>query len=130
MRTIVLASCLSLAALGAQAKTALRDVGEISEGLIAVGIAYEISERCDSISARLFRGIGYLNALKNRARELGYSEAEIDAYVEDDAEKDRLEDIARDRLRQKGAVEGDEASYCRVGRSEIEAESAIGQLLR
>jgi len=112
------------------AKPALKDVAAVREGIIATGMAYEISERCRSISPRYFRAIGYLNSLKSYARDLGYSNAEIDAYIDDDTEKDRLETIARDRLSSLGVVVGSEATYCAVGRSEIQAGSSIGRLLR
>ena len=54
----------------------------------------------------------------------------VRAYVDDDAEKDRLEGIARARLADMGAVTGQAATYCTVGRTEIARGSAIGQLLR
>ena len=112
------------------AKPALKDVAHVREGIIAAGIAYEISQQCGDISARLLRGYNYLNSLKDHARDLGYTEAEIDAYVDDDAEKDRHEGIARERLADMGAVTGQAATYCTVGRTEIARGSAIGQLLR
>ncbi|MFA8440694.1 DUF5333 domain-containing protein [Yoonia sp.] len=112
------------------AQTALKDVAEIRNGIIFVGMAYEISEKCDSVSARLFRGLGYLQSLRSRARELGYSEAEIDAYINDEAEKDRLEGIARAQLAQLGVVPEREETYCAVGRAEIAANTRVGWLLR
>lgn len=63
------------------AQTALRDVAVVRDGIIHVGMAYEISQKCDSLNARIFRGLGYLQSLKNHARDLGYSSEEIDAYV-------------------------------------------------
>ncbi len=120
-----LATAAPAAALGP-----LKDVTAISEGLIATGIAVEISDVCDELQPRLLRGIAYLNSLKDHARSLGYSEAQIDAYVDDRAEKRRLEAIARARLAEKGAVEGRPETYCAVGRAEIAADSAIGRLLR
>ena len=127
---LALALTLSKSAWPAQAQTPLKDVAYVRDGIIYVGMAYELSERCDDLSARLFRGISYLNSLRNHARELGYSEAEIDAYVNDDAEKDRLEGIARTALADLGVIEGDEASYCAVGRAQIAANTRVGWLLR
>lgn len=112
------------------AQTALRDVAEINEGLIAVGSAVEISDKCSTISPRTLRGYNYLYQLRNRASELGFSEAQINAYVDSSVEKARLEGIARARLAAKGVVPGQEATYCAVGQAEIAAGSAIGQLLR
>lgn len=126
----VLAVTAALAGGHASAQQSLKDVTYVTEGLIAVGIAYEISEVCGPIDARLFRGIGYLNQLKSHAKGLGFSDAEIDAYTDDRAEKDRLEAIARKRLADMGAVPGDETSHCNVGRAEIAKGSTIGYLLR
>lgn len=120
---------IALYAGNLSAQTALRDVVEIREGLIVVGSAYEISEKCGTISARTFRGLAYLNSLRNRALALGFTPAQIDAYTDDKAEQDRLEGIARARLAEKGVVAGQEASYCAVGRAEMAAGTAIGRLL-
>jgi len=129
---LILTATMALVAFSASlsAKPALKDVAHVREGIITVGIAYEISERCDTIRARTLRGINFLSGLKNHARSLGYSDAEIDAYVDDSAEKNRLEGIARARLSDMGAVTGDAASYCTVGRGQIAANTSIGRLLR
>jgi hypothetical protein len=126
-RFIPLALILATPAL---ALVPLKDQTEISEGLIAAAIAYEIGDKCDSINARLLRGVSFLNGLRDRAGDLGYSDAEIDAYLDDRAEKNRLESVARQRLRDLGGVEGDWESYCAVGREQIAAGTQIGQLLR
>lgn len=112
------------------AQTPLKDVQRVRDGIIHVGMAYEISQKCDSIRARTFRGISFLQSLKNHARELGYSDAEIEAYVNDDAEEDRLEAIARQQLASLGVVEGNEATYCAAGRAQIAANTRVGWLLR
>ncbi len=127
--SVVFASAL-LAATSVAANTPLKEVREISEGLIAAGMAIEIGDKCGSVNVRTIRGMLFLNSLKNRAEELGYSSAEVDAYVNDRVEKARLEDIARGRLRDLGAVPGDEQSYCAVGRAEIQADTTVGRLLR
>ncbi len=118
------------AATPAVAQQKLSEVGYVTEGLIAVGIAYEISEVCDSIAPRTLRGLAYLNQLRSHAKGLGFSNAEINAYTDDRAEQDRLEAIARKRLASMGAPRGDEAAHCAVGRAEIDKGSTIGYLLR
>ncbi|PWJ12481.1 DUF5333 domain-containing protein [Jannaschia seohaensis] len=121
---------LAFAVLFAQPAVAeLEQEPRITEGLITVGIAYEISELCPSLDARTIRGLRYLLALKAAARDLGYSDAEIDAFIDDDAAKDRLEAVARARLAAKGARRGDVAAHCRVGEAELAADSQIGRLL-
>ena len=127
IRLVVLLVCVGTSA---NAKPPLREVEAVREGLIAAGIAWEIGERCDSISARLLRGIFFLQSIEKTAKDLGYSEQEIDAYTSDRAEQDALEEVARARLIAMGAVPGDAASHCAVGRSEIAAETSIGRLLR
>ena len=114
----------------ASALPPLKDAAEIRDGIIAVGMAIEIGDKCDSISVRLLRGGVFLSSLKSRAEELGYSRAEIDAYVDDKVEKARLEGIARAQLADLGAVVGQGDTYCTVGRSEMEAQTAVGRLLR
>ncbi|MEL6685540.1 MAG: DUF5333 domain-containing protein [Pseudomonadota bacterium] len=128
--TAVLAFATVFSAGHLSAQTALKDVAKVRDGIIFVGMAYEISEQCDSIRARLLRGINYLQSLRSHARDLGYSEAEIEAYINDDAEKDRLEGIARAQLANLGVVPGEEASYCAVGRAQIDANTRVGWLLR
>ncbi|PJI92265.1 hypothetical protein BC777_1110 [Yoonia maricola] len=128
--TAVLTFATVISAGHLSAQTALKDVAKVRDGIIFVGMAYEISERCDSINARLFRGLNYLQSLRSHARDLGYSEAEIDAYINDDAEKDRLEGIARRQLADLGVIRGDEATYCSVGRAQMDANTRVGWLLR
>lgn len=120
---------LLLSLLATPAAAGLADEPRITEGLINVGIAYEISEVCPDIDPRRIRGLRYLLALKSAAGDLGYSAAEIDAFIDDDAAKDRLEAIARERLARMGARRGDVDAHCRVGRREAAADSQVGRLL-
>ena len=117
------------AAVGAQDRPPLGQVEVIAEGLIDTAIAYEIGEKCDGIDGRRLQGIAFLWSLESEARRLGYSREEIRALIDDDEEKDRLEAIARERLRGMGAVEGEWETYCEVGREEIARGSQIGRLL-
>lgn len=128
LRPIALAGLL--AATPVMAKPPLGEVPAIRDGLIAVAIAYEISEVCPTIRARTLTGIARLNGLRGTARQLGYSRQEIDSFINDQAEKDRLEALARQELTRLGAVRGDAASHCRVGQAEIARRSAVGSLLR
>ena len=108
----------------------LKEVSAVREGLIATGMAIRIAERCDSIDARIVRGVSYLNSLRQYARDLGYSNEQIDAYIADEAEEQQLIVEAESRLAAKGAVEGQPDTFCTVGRAEIAAGSATGRLLR
>lgn len=130
MRSSFLLATLILTGQAALALGPLKDEPSVRDGIIAVGMAYEIGDKCGSIEARYLRGLSYLNQLKSHAAELGYTQAEIDAYIGDDVEKHRLEGIARQQLADLGAVPGDEASYCAVGAAQIAAGTQVGQLLR
>ena len=134
MKTPGLISAIALACIisagAASAQTALKDVAHVRDGIIDVGMAYELSEHCDSIRGRLFRGLGFLQSLKSHASDLGFTDEEIDDYVNDRNEKKRLEAIARAKLVTLGVVEGEEASYCAVGRAQIAANTRVGWLLR
>lgn len=130
MRRLFILFTLTLTAQSALALGPLKDVATVRDGIIAVGMAYEIGDKCGSIEARYLRGLGVLNQIKAEAADLGYSDAEIDAYIGDDAEKDRLEAMARQQLADLGAVVGDEASFCAVGAAQIAAGTQVGQLLR
>ncbi len=130
LATLALLTGFAVVAGATAARSELRNEPSVTEGLIAVAIAYEIGERCDDLSARRLTGINYLFSLKAEAERLGYTDAEIDAFVDDDAEQDRLEAIARTRLRDLGAVEGQWATYCTVGQAQIAQNTVAGQLLR
>lgn len=130
---ILMVACLVAGfalALSAVAKPALRDHAEITDGLVAVGIAIEIADNCSELSARKLKGVVYLQSLKNAAREDGYSAAEIDAFIKSRTEKDRLEARARAYLAKNGAQGPAGDAYCSVGRAEIAADSQAGRLLR
>lgn len=108
----------------------LRDNKAINDGLRSVAVAILIHENCPSISARLFKGMRYLKALESHALGLGFSQDEVDAFVDSRPDKDRLEREAKALVVEKGATPGDGASYCTVGEAEIAAKSQIGVLLR
>ncbi|WP_420567029.1 DUF5333 domain-containing protein [Thalassovita sp.] len=126
---LVLAASIT-AAMPAFAKVPLRDVAEIDDGLFAVAVADEIRKQCNSISARMFRALGYMNALERRARDLGYSKAEIDAYVKSPDEKARMRKRGEAYLKANGVSYADPETFCTLGRAEISKGTQIGQLLR
>lgn len=130
MRAMTMALILSLTAGIASAKPHLRDVPEIDGTILAIGIADEIRKNCPTISARMFRALSLANGLKGRARDLGYTDAEIDAYRKSDVEKARLKGMRKAYLDAAGVTPGQQAGYCALGRTEIEKGGQIGALLR
>lgn len=128
MKTLSLA--MALAASTATAQSSPADVPRVTEGLITAYIASELGDNCGDVNVRLLRGINYLQGLKNHLSDLGFSDADIDAYVDDRAEKNRLRAIAESRMASLGVKAGDEASYCAAARGQIAQETQIGLLLR
>ncbi|MEM6373127.1 MAG: DUF5333 domain-containing protein [Pseudomonadota bacterium] len=130
MRALIMALILSLPAGVISAKPHLRDVPEVDGTLLAVGIADEIRKNCPDISARMVKALGVIRAVGATARELGYTDAEIDAYRKSDVEKERLKAKRDAYLASAGATAGADSAYCALGRTEIEKGGQIGALLR
>jgi hypothetical protein len=129
LSTVVLTCGVTLPG-AAQAKPSLRDVPAIEDPLFAVAMAKEVSDHCDTIAPRFFKGLGELRRLKSRANELGYSDTEIRSYIESDAEKARMRAKGERLLAQNGVAYDKPETFCAYGRAEIKKNSAIGVLLR
>lgn len=128
-----LSAALLITALGAttaQAKAPLSQVDYINDRLFAAAVGDVIRKECDSISARFVRVLAGLNDIKKHAKDLGYTDAEIEAYADDKAEKAKLKARRDVYLREHGAVAGKSETYCQVGRDEIAKGSLIGSLLK
>ena len=127
--TAVLA--LTLTTFAAQdVHAGLREEGDINAGLLAIAAADKIRRACDDVSGRLWVARNYLNGLKDIAASRGYSDAEIDAYVNSSANKAEMRKMRNAYFKSKGASNLDEASLCRLGREEIAANSQIGAFLK
>ena len=72
----------------------------------------------------------FLNNVKQTAKSLGYSDAEIDAYRKSDSNKARMKARGAAYLQANGVDTSDPESYCALGRAEIQKSSRIGSLLR
>lgn len=116
--------------VGANAKTPLRDVPEIDDALLWVALAIDISDKCDEILPRKLKGLTVLYGLKRRALALGYTDAEIDAYVGNPDEKARMRKRGERYVRSRGLDPSNPAALCKIGHVEIDRSSAIGILLR
>jgi hypothetical protein len=112
------------------AKPPLREVAEIDDMVMKVAIADEIRKSCDDINARLLTAYMTLNGLKSRARDLGYSDEEIEHYVTSKSEKARMRAKAEAYLSDNGIPANDRAALCRFGQAQIRSQTEIGQLLK
>lgn len=120
---------IAVAAQAAPAKQSLREVKSIDDGLFEIALADQIRKKCSSISPRLMRAYGVMRALEREARALGYTEAEIEDFVESDVEKARMRKRESAYFKARGFRQ-DASGYCSLGRQEIERDTGTGRLLR
>ncbi|MCM2560865.1 DUF5333 domain-containing protein [Lutimaribacter sp. EGI FJ00015] len=128
--TLAAAALTAGLANAALALQPLRDVPEIDDNMLWVALAIEISDRCDSIAPRRLKGLSFLWELKERASDLGYSDDVIRAYVDSEAEKDRIRERGEEYMRVRGLDPTNDDDLCELGRDEIQKGSQIGAFLR
>lgn len=125
---------ISLAVLGgavaASGKPGLAQEDDINAGLFVVAVADKIRRECSGISARFLAARNYVTQLKKMAVDRGYSEDEIERYINDKDGKAEMREIRNEYFESKGASNLDPESLCVLGHAEIESESRIGALLR
>ena len=129
LKSLILAVPLALTGLSAPA-AALPPLGEqeyVTGRLMAARVADRIRRTCPDLSARLIYAYGEARALKRWAEGQGYPDDEIEAYLDDRAEKKRIYAMAEEYLTENGAV--DEAGFCALGQAEIAKKSYIGSFL-
>lgn len=131
MRNLVLTlSILAMSAGSVTAKQPLREVSDIDDAVFDVAVANKIRKECPDISARLIKAVTLYRSVRSKARSLGYTDEEIEAYGDSKQEKARMRAKGEAYLRTNGVVASDPQSYCAVGRKEIQKSSRIGSLLR
>ncbi len=130
MKPLALTCAFLLAASPVAAKQPLHENPTVISGFYAIGLADEVRKNCNSISPRMLRAYNYLRALRNWARDNGYSDAEIEELVDNRKEKEALRERIRADLKDRGASPQTPEGYCTVGREEIAKETAAGRLLR
>lgn len=101
----------------------------INDRLIAARIADRVRRTCPTIDGRILYAYGEARKLKSYARNKGYSNAQIDAFLDSKPDKKRIYAVAEDYLTRKGAKPGDAQSFCAIGRQEIANKTIIGSLL-
>jgi len=129
-KTLAIFAAAATLSTPAAAQSGLAGERDINNGLFVFAMANEIRKACDDISPRMFRALNFRNDLYAKARAKGYSDGQIDAYIDNKAEQAKMKARGNQYLSQFGASLSDKASLCRVGRSEIRKRSQIGNLLR
>jgi len=130
-RTALLFTAILMAGTAsAEARVALKDDRTIENGLVIVAIGKVLYKTCNEITPRRIKAFGFARSLQSRAKSLGYTDAEIDAYLDSKKDKARVKAKAAAYLKSKGAKMDDPASICAVGRKEVAAQTGVGKFLR
>lgn len=113
-----------------EANALLRSDERVWDGLLNAAIIAHIVRGCEQIEgpSRLARRTYFL-PLYNRARRLGASRAQIEAFIDDEGEQARLEADVHRYIESTGARPDDAASLCALGRAEIAARTPVGRRL-
>lgn len=129
---VVMAAALVGATLSASPALALEPLSQnkyVNDRLIGARIADRVRRECPSLNARIFYAYSQARALKRYALDQGYSNAQIETFLDDKTEKQRIYAVAEDYLTRKGAKRGEPESFCAIGRQEIQNGTIIGSLL-
>ncbi|WP_224823395.1 DUF5333 domain-containing protein [Cognatishimia sp. MH4019] len=130
MKTLLSAMLLGVMATSAAALTPLPEEKHINDQLLAASVGDKIRKNCPSISARMFVVWQKANDLEDYARDKGYSEEEVKAFLKDKDERKRMKRLRNAYLEENGVSKDNPDSYCALGEKEIKAKSLIGELLR
>ncbi|PAU98103.1 hypothetical protein CK240_05460 [Paracoccus salipaludis] len=101
----------------------------INDRLIAARIADRIRRECPTLDARMLYAYSQARALERYALDKGYTRQQVNAFLDDKAERKRIYAVADDYMARNGVKKGDPESYCRLGRQEIANRTVTGSLL-
>ncbi|NBB98515.1 MAG: hypothetical protein GVY34_10170 [Alphaproteobacteria bacterium] len=116
----------------AEVNDLLRGTPDIYNGLFTAALVKHIADSCeDSIDppGKLAR-VTYFLGLYSKARALGPSRAQIEAFVEDKGEQDRMRQLVYTHLRAADVDPLNEQAVCAYASDQIAQGTALGQRLR
>lgn len=128
-RPIFAAIALALLAAPAMARVPLSQEPYVNDRLMQARVADMLRRGCPEISARMIRAFTEARALKQYALEQGYSDAEIDAFLDSREDRQRIYAMADRYMVENGVVNGQPETFCRLGRDEIARQTVAGSLL-
>ena len=129
MKPLIFLAVIAGMAMPAMALPPLSKNTYINDRLIQARVADRIRKECPSISARFAYAYAQARALQQYARDQGYSDDQIDAFLDSDAEKKRVKAAAEAYLAANGVTQGDAASFCALGAREIANKTVAGSLI-
>ncbi len=127
---VMISGGASAATTQAQVNDALRGNADIYNGLFTAALIRQIVDVCPTIRppGRLAR-VNYFMSLYNRARSMGFSRAQIEGFVEDKSEQERLQALVENHLRNAGVTPSSEADVCAYARTQMAERTALGRQL-
>lgn len=128
LKSLCLAALLPAGAAAADLPPLTQNERIVSE-FLAVAVGDEIRKNCSTIQARLIYVLRKASELEDYAKSLGYTDEDIRAFRKNRENKAMLAQMRDDYLAQNGVTPGDEESYCRLGRQEMQNNTLIGSLL-
>jgi len=114
---------------GASADPDISTDREINQGLFVIVVANKIRKKCDTIDARMWRALMFIENLKAKARARGYTRPKVEAYLNNEEARAHMDDL-RDAYIKQHVGDTSPESLCRLGREEIARNSQIGYLLK
>ncbi|MBU2958219.1 DUF5333 domain-containing protein [Paracoccus sp. C2R09] len=125
----IAALAFGIAAGPASALEPLSQETYVNDRLMQARVADLVRRGCGSIDARLIRAFNEARKLKRYALDKGYTEDQIEAFLDSDPDRDRIYREADRYMRENGVENGNEESFCRLGRNEIARQTVAGSLL-
>lgn len=130
---LLLPVAVAATVIAGSAAMALQPLGQnsyVTDRLVAARVADRIRKTCpDRIGARLLYAFSQAYALRNWAIGQGYPAAEVDRFIKDKTEKQKIYAAAEDYLAAHGAKGSDVEGFCTLGQKEIAAKSIAGSLI-
>ena len=121
---------LALTTSAGMAQAGLSNETDINDGLLVLAVADKIRRECNAIGGRLFTARSYASQLRELATDRGYSEAQVDAYINSKLETAKMRERRNAYFASKGASNLDPDSLCVLGRDEIARGTQVGKLLK
>ena len=101
----------------------------VNDRLVQARVADMLRRGCPTIDARLIRAFSEARALKRYALDKGYSDDQIEAFLDSKEDRKRIYAAADRYMVENGVVNGQPETFCRLGRDEIARQTVAGSLL-
>ncbi|MCZ0963538.1 DUF5333 domain-containing protein [Paracoccus benzoatiresistens] len=101
----------------------------INDSLVQARVADKLRRGCPDLDARMIKAFSEARKLKRYALDRGYSEEQIDAFLDSKEERRRIYAQADRYMVANGVVNGQPDTFCRLGQQEIARKTIAGSLL-